>query len=88
LERQAAQEAQRFLSAIVECPTTRIVAYTPSAIILTWNGGAELSCSDDACRDATEAEGGHLRPASSATPFQSMSLKFVASENSKLRLLA
>ena len=40
-ERRAAEEAQRFLAAIVESSEDAIVAYTPAGIILTWNRGAE-----------------------------------------------
>ena len=41
-ERRAAEEAQRFLAAIVESSEDAIVAYTPAGIILTWNRGAEV----------------------------------------------
>ena len=40
-ERRAAEEAQKFLAAIVESSEDAIVAYTPAGIILTWNHGAE-----------------------------------------------
>ena len=40
-ERRAAEEAQRFLAAIVESSEDAIAAYTPAGIILTWNRGAE-----------------------------------------------
>jgi PAS domain S-box-containing protein len=40
-ERRAAEEAQRFLAAIVESSEDAIVAYTPAGVILTWNRGAE-----------------------------------------------
>ncbi|MBZ5620075.1 MAG: PAS domain S-box protein [Acidobacteriia bacterium] len=40
-ERRAAEEAQRFLAAIVESSEDAIVGYTPAGIILTWNRGAE-----------------------------------------------
>ena len=39
--RRAAEEAQRFLVAIVESSEDGIAAYTPEGIILTWNRGAE-----------------------------------------------
>ena len=39
-ERLAAEEAQRFLAAIVESSEDGIVAYTPAGTILTWNRGA------------------------------------------------
>ncbi len=40
-ERRAAEEAQRFLAAMVENSEDGIAAYTPDGIILTWNRGAE-----------------------------------------------
>ena len=40
-ERLAAEEAQRFLAAIVESSEDAIAAYSPAGIILTWNRGAE-----------------------------------------------
>jgi two-component system sensor histidine kinase/response regulator len=40
-DRRAAEEAQRFLAAIVESSQDAIFAYTPAGRILTWNGGAE-----------------------------------------------
>ena len=40
-ERRAAEEAQKFLAAIVESSEDAIVAYTPDGVILTWNRGAE-----------------------------------------------
>ena len=41
-ERRAAEEAQRFLAAIVECSEDAIAAFTPSGHLLTWNRGAEV----------------------------------------------
>ena len=41
-ERRAAEEAQRFLAAIVECSEDAIAAFTPSGNLLTWNRGAEV----------------------------------------------
>ncbi|MGO9257450.1 MAG: PAS domain S-box protein [Bryobacteraceae bacterium] len=40
-ERRKAEEAQRFLAAIVESSEDAIVAFTPAGVILTWNHGAE-----------------------------------------------
>jgi PAS domain S-box-containing protein len=40
-ERRAAEEAQRFLAAIVESSEDAIAACTPAGVILTWNRGAE-----------------------------------------------
>ncbi len=40
-ERRAAEDAQRFLAAIVENSDDAIVSYTPAGIILTWNRGAQ-----------------------------------------------
>jgi PAS domain S-box-containing protein len=40
--RRAAEEAQRFLAAIVESSEDAIVACSAAGIILTWNGAAEL----------------------------------------------
>jgi PAS domain S-box-containing protein len=39
--RRAAEDAQRFLAAIVESSEDAIVAFTPAGIIRTWNRGAE-----------------------------------------------
>jgi PAS domain S-box-containing protein len=39
--RRAAEEAQRFLAAIVECSEDAIVASAPDGTILTWNRGAQ-----------------------------------------------
>ena len=39
-ERRAAEEAQRFLAAIVESSEDAIIACTPAGMILTWNRGA------------------------------------------------
>jgi PAS domain S-box-containing protein len=39
--RRAAEEAQRFLAAIVESSEDAIFAFSPTGIILTWNGGAK-----------------------------------------------
>ncbi len=39
--RRAAEEAQRFLAAIVENSDDAIIAYSPAGIVLTWNRGAE-----------------------------------------------
>jgi two-component system, sensor histidine kinase and response regulator len=40
-ERRAAENAQRFLAAIVENSEDAIGAFTPAGLILTWNHGAE-----------------------------------------------
>src|SRR5450759_2866685 len=40
-ERRAAEEAQRFLAAIVECSEDAIVANAPDGTILTWTRGAQ-----------------------------------------------
>ncbi len=40
-ERRAAEEAQRFLAAIVESSEDAILTFTPDGAILTWNPGAE-----------------------------------------------
>lgn len=41
-EQRAAEEAQRFLAAIVDSSQDAIIAYSPAGIILTWNHGAQL----------------------------------------------
>jgi PAS domain S-box-containing protein len=55
-DRRAAEEAQRFLAAIVECSEDAITAYTPSGIIRTWNRGAEAIFG----YSAEEAIGNHV----------------------------
>ena len=55
-ERRKAEEAQRFLAAIVESSEDAIVAYTPAGVILTWNRGAEAVFG----YSAGEAIGKHL----------------------------
>ncbi len=54
-ERRAAQEAQRFLAAIVESSEEAIVTSTPAGIILTWNRAAEQAFG----HTAAEAIGKH-----------------------------
>jgi PAS domain S-box-containing protein len=41
-EQRAAEEAHRFLVAIVESSKNAIIPFTPEGIILTWNRGAEI----------------------------------------------
>jgi PAS domain S-box-containing protein len=55
-ERRAAEEAQRFLAAIVESSDDAIVAYSPAGTILTWNRGAETAFG----YSAAEAVGQHV----------------------------
>lgn len=55
-ERKAAEEAQRFLAAIVESSEDAIIAYTTAGIIRTWNCGAELVLG----HSAQEAIGKHV----------------------------
>jgi len=54
--RRAAEEARRFLAAIVESSEDAILASTPAGIILTWNRGAEALLG----YTAEEAIGKHL----------------------------
>ena len=48
-ERRAAEEAQRFLAAIVESSDDAILSSTPAGVVLTWNRGAEaiFGCTAD-----------------------------------------
>jgi two-component system sensor histidine kinase/response regulator len=41
-KRRAAEAAQRFLAAIVDCSNDAIISSTPAGLVLTWNRGAEL----------------------------------------------
>jgi PAS domain S-box-containing protein len=55
-KRRAADEAQRFLAAIVEASQDAIVGFTLEGVVLTWNGGAETILG----YSRAEAIGSHL----------------------------
>ncbi len=55
-ERRAAEEAQKFLAAIVEGSAEGIISFTPDGIIHTWNRGAETIFG----RTAAEVIGTHM----------------------------
>ncbi len=62
-ERRAAEEAQKFLAAIVESSAEAIISFTPEGMIRTWNRGAETLFG----RSAAEAIG---TPTSTLVPPQ------------------